>query len=720
MKRKALKNVLSMLLVLGMLFTLSACYTADTPQTSQPTESAPVTTTDPTSTVAPTDPVPSVPDRPDLGTKVDPDTPFVPTARYVITSDVHIRMTDNNYESHTRLAQLYQTAYAYSDAQDYNKLDAIFFVGDITNNGTIEEYTYFFDYVNQNTREGTVARALMGNHESFDTGKTTDKSMKEKAPKRFLEQSGYDVMDTTLTIGGNRFIVLAMDQYKEVKKSYYSDEKLEWLKKELDAAVAADSRKPIFLLSHVNASDTVLGSTGKNGDQKLRELLDQYPQVVYFSGHTHSPLTDARSVWQETFTAINTGSLAFLSCAIPDFEEQKDGGAQSVDTLGSWDLKVRVGDRNGVMYWIVETDQYDRVRLQIYNMETQSVWGEPFMIDSLNPTDYKYTDARQETADKPVFADDAKLTLLGLTHKTVAVTIPQAISKDVVQSYRVELYQGDKLLQTDYRLACTFYGDATPETIMASFGALEPSTAYTLKVYAVNSWAKESDALELEFTTKATGDRLEADVLNVSFNEDGTAVNAVTGKNLKAFGAPQISYDEKLGKNVATFDGEDDGYTYEDITAWYPVITKGVSLETYVYLEETDTAAVSWAANLASGGFGFSYRNDSAVFEITTNMKSFTTASTEATTGQWMHLVGTFDGTKLCLYLNGELVSETETQGNLKAAELASQFFAIGADSGPDNQVLEKMFNGKIADVRIYSADISAEQIAELYKNYNN
>jgi len=110
---------------------------------------------------------------------------FVPVLRFVVTSDVHIRGENNNLQSYELLASFISTAYGYSDAHPhYQKLDGMFFVGDVTNSGTKAQLSYFFNYVKENVREGTVARAVMGNHEYYASGNFNATSMKE-APEDF-------------------------------------------------------------------------------------------------------------------------------------------------------------------------------------------------------------------------------------------------------------------------------------------------------------------------------------------------------------------------------------------------------------------------------------------------------------------------------------------------------------------------------------------------------
>jgi len=477
--KKLLRTLGCLVLTLAMIFC-TACKPAapqnPTVPTTQPTQ--------PTQAV-----VPSGFDKPIL--------------RFAVTSDVHIREASKNFESRERLASFISTAYAYSDAQtDYNKLDGMFFIGDITNGGTKEQQTYFFNYVKEHTRPETVARAVIGNHEFYATGNYTDKSF-EEAPKKFLEYSGYETMDAHLVIGGYHFLFMAMDHYEKKTNTYFgATTKLAWLRQELDIAVADDPTKPIFVFQHEPPKSTVVGSAGQNGDTALDYILQSYPQVIDFSGHSHRPLSDMRSIWQGEYTALGTGSLAYLGCTIPDHASYKNGGIVAADWEGGWTTQDTAEQvRNGFMYYIVEIDQYHHVRVLIYDMYNEKVWGEPYIIDSLDPKNFKYTNDRKKVSDKPVYAGGTSLTLLSNTTTTAEISIPQAKSRDVVQSYRVEVYQGDTLVDTVYRLACTFMGDAAPATIKAPLSNLQPGTKYTVKVFAVNSWAVESDPMVMEFST---------------------------------------------------------------------------------------------------------------------------------------------------------------------------------------------------------------------------
>ena len=419
---------------------------------------------------------------------------FQPVLRFVVTSDVHVRGENVNMQSYDRLASFISTAYGYSDAHpSYKNLDGMFFVGDVTNSGAKAQMSYFFNYVNEHVREGTLVRAVMGNHEYLSSGSFNPTSL-EQAPKDFMKYSGYDAVDYHTTIGGYHFIFLSTDLYYKSSSMFFSSDKLLWLRQQLDAAKADTPDKPIFVFQHEPPRDTMIGSTSTCSDQLLTRLLKEYPQVIDFSGHTHVTTTNPQIIWQGGFTAINTGSLAYLSIPIYD-ENGKMIRPKQVDETGAYETdSYENGPRNAGMYYIVEIDANSVVRIQRFDMFTNKVWGEPFILDSIDPADFKYTDARKEQAVAPVFDASAAITVESADSENPLISFPQATCKDLVANYRIEIYQGDTLVKTQLRMAETFYGDATPAVLKTHLGKTEPGE-YTLKVYATSSWALHSEPI---------------------------------------------------------------------------------------------------------------------------------------------------------------------------------------------------------------------------------
>src|SRR6266513_1509414 len=89
------------------------------------------------------------------------------------------------------------------------------------------------------------------------------------------------------------------------------------------------------------------------------------------------------------------------------------------------------------------------------------------------------------------------------------------------------------------------------------------------------------------------------------------------------------------------------------------------------------------------------------------------TSASSLTMGAWTHLVGTYDGSQLKIYFNGNLDGQVSATGNIVAT---NQNVVIGADTagGGEN------FNGSIDEVRISNSARSADWIATEYKNQSS
>ena len=73
-------------------------------------------------------------------------------------------------------------------------------------------------------------------------------------------------------------------------------------------------QKTNFRILHQHIKDTVYGSQewGTKDSAKINEVLKEYPQVITFSGHSHYPLDDPRSIHQKDFTSVGTSSVSYM------------------------------------------------------------------------------------------------------------------------------------------------------------------------------------------------------------------------------------------------------------------------------------------------------------------------------------------------------------------------------------------------------------------------
>jgi hypothetical protein len=90
---------------------------------------------------------------------------------------------------------------------------------------------------------------------------------------------------------------------------------------------------------------------------------------------------------------------------------------------------------------------------------------------------------------------------------------------------------------------------------------------------------------------------------------------------------------------------------------------------------------------------------------------SFTSATMSAITGQWVHLVGVYDGTQSLLYRNGTLVSTGIATSGVTPTAVGN--LTLGRKSAAQPLIF---FDGKVDDARVYNRALSAAEVKQLYK----
>ena len=160
------------------------------------------------------------------------------------------------------------------------------------------------------------------------------------------------------------------------------------------------------------------------------------------------------------------------------------------------------------------------------------------------------------------------------------------------------------------------------------------------------------------------------------------------------------------------FDGTDASVNYGDVT-WLDGLTV-VSVSCWFYLDGTPPNA---AAMLVSkdNTLECAVRRDSTTeysLSINNDHVKFTSATAVAT-GEWIHVVYTWNSTGDVrkLYVNGAL-EETNTTGNESGLALlnSSAILAIGDRPSHSYEI-----DGKISDTKIFSKELSAANVKELY-----
>lgn len=404
------------------------------------------------------------------------ETDFTPVIRFVACSDSHLKTAAG--KGSYRIEKTAKLAYAIAKADDkYNNLDAFLINGDITNDGNIDQFAGFKVVADKYIKSETELLPIIALNHDF-------RNMKKATVAYFAQLMDKDP-DYHKVVNGYHFIGISSSDDEEVN---YTEAQRVWLKAQLDEAVKDDPNKPIFVSHHEHVRNTVYGSSDFDGwgIDDFTDILEQYPQVVDFSGHSHYPLNDPRSIWQGSFTAIGTGALAYMELTVEDQRKVHPTG-------------------NGLeaQFWIVELDKDSNMRLRGIDLIEQKVLCEYILANPANPSNREYTPEKQTArATAPVFAEDAKLEVIkAVKNVSVRFDAAQSTDSEPVFLYTVKVLNADgDVVKSDWVLP-KYYSATVEKHERLKLGKFEKGE-YTVSVTAKTAWGAESEPIETSFVVK--------------------------------------------------------------------------------------------------------------------------------------------------------------------------------------------------------------------------
>ena len=398
-------------------------------------------------------------------------------ARYLVTSDVHNLNSD--------LSDAIEVTYEYAQTQTYKGFDAILIAGDMTNKGTVKEYDDFFAAVNVTLDslfdEGNEPKliASMGNHDYGNKTNTDEVNAEYRA--RFEEYFGY-APSYTHDINGVKFINISMSSH--VNKNLDFD----WLEQQLAAAVAENPDAVINVVTHIPIVNTVFGSEKEHGNgieypnNRLDEILSNYPNAILWTGHSHAYIGSEKSLYQDEaggYSAINTGSFSTAGAYYTSAD-------QIIGTVNSEQLKN---------FYIVETYANDTSRVRRYDLKNDQFFANDWLIGA----GYDNTLAgRLAATEAPYFPEGSAITIGGGV-KGMMLSVPDAMDDEGVELYKVTVTDGETTTTT--KVMRHYYYTVVDPIQLLSVKDLAPNTEYTATVTAVDFFGKESEPLTTTFTT---------------------------------------------------------------------------------------------------------------------------------------------------------------------------------------------------------------------------
>ncbi len=389
---------------------------------------------------------------------------FKPVVRFTVASDVHLKPvgTENREIEFNRFVDMIKSSYeiAESDKSGYNKLDGIMIAGDFTDKGdyaTMAEYKAICD---ENMKDETKLMTVIGNHDF----KTYTIGTQFVFRKIFGESDNFHYV-----INGFHFIGISPSAGD---RTFLNREA--WLAKQLKIASEDNPNYPIFVTHHTNVKKTIFGSMHW-GNPDSTFLLAQYPQVIDFSGHSHYPINDPRSVWQGSFTAVGTGTLSYF-CSDIDGDDVTPENAE-----------------NAAQMWVVEADANGSTRLRGYDLISHTFIGRDFYIEKpADKNSFAYGNENMKLkSTAPVYSKSAKISVNIGNDNTVNIKFPSAyISEDeVVFIYRISVTDENGKEINNIKRLSEYYFIPSPTSYTVDLGHYNPGK-YNVTVTAENAYGK--------------------------------------------------------------------------------------------------------------------------------------------------------------------------------------------------------------------------------------
>ncbi|WP_164667725.1 metallophosphoesterase family protein [Virgibacillus doumboii] len=385
--------------------------------------------------------------------------------------------------------------------------DAFVFIGDLTSHGYEEEYDIWTSIFNKHIQPQAEQLIGIGNHE-YNYSLTPEESQ-----QRFFEETSMESLYYQKNIKGYDFIMMG-----EERGYFYSKEQVQWLGEQLKQSEQRDPNKPIFVFLHHGIKDTTYGTEDwyiENDNQRLlRETLKKYPQVVLIAGHTHYPISDPKSIYQEDYTAVNSGSIAYM------WTEKGYLQGEVPEAEVSNGLLVKVYD--------------DEVVIKRRNFTGERWVQDPWVIKTpvKSKEDFKYTDDRDQ--ESPYFSKDSILSVSEFNSNSLDLSFPQAVDNLLTHSYQVTaINQKTGKIANQYKAFSEYYKGEVPDILEFPVNNLQPATAYQINVQPIDAFGNKGNNLTAHATTLAVSVSELQEVVK-QFEANGEFTNHGVAQSLNA------------------------------------------------------------------------------------------------------------------------------------------------------------------------------------------
>lgn len=402
-------------------------------------------------------------------TEALPTTPddFESAVRFVVFTDNH---SLDYEESDKNVPDMINTVF---DIYGNDGIDLFVCCGDFAEIGTEGQASVFAKDFYGNIGDRAETMVILGNHDL----KTT-----YEAQEFFREKCGMETGEQSIEINGFHFI--GVPSYTQSAIQIIPESTVNWAASELKKAEADSENLPVFTFQHPHNRGTVYGS-GIWGCDSLNRVWEGHSRVVNFSGHSHFPIQDPRSIWQESYTAVGVG-------AMQRFELEKDL---------IWGQHPAEYD-TAAQFYVVEADKDGSVRMSAYDLNTDQFFL-TYYIDNVNdPSSFAYTYKNMAAYDKaPVFAEGTEAQCIKNDAGEYELTFDRATDRLIVQNYKVEVRNSYGILLQSKTYLSDYYLCDRGDTFTINLGSLnlKDGEKFTVKIIAANAYSKLSKPVAFTF-----------------------------------------------------------------------------------------------------------------------------------------------------------------------------------------------------------------------------
>ena len=655
-------------------------------------------------------------------------------ARFAMGADIHFGI--DSYNADDKLPTVYRALKAFGG------VDALCISGDLNHFGREDVFLEFMEPVRKYSSELTVdvdgfdpscegdavgtTIYSMGNHESNnelgDYWARFRRTCGQEPTKLYwvcgvpIVKMSPDEKRESGTYHGQEDEILAM--FDEIDKSGYTG--------------------PIIGMAHHRTPEK-MPKSGENKTWSKKELscFAAHPNFILFTGHSHTNFYTTREFIEQDlgFTMVRSGVLGIGyggSYVNPLNGRETDptfNGSDDVCSFVLMDIKSdgtallrRVDISKGEFVFPEEDFIVDPSA--DFNRASEGGKTVSYFSKSDVSGTYGYGSAA------PVFPEGAAVGVkVDENHSTAHVTFPAASpasssARDYIKGYDIICRwtdeNGDE--QTTTRSVMNDAYLSEQHTVWnVPVVSLEPDTVVTFDVYAINSYDHSSF---ISSTEPVNMGHLEVRSATPILSVDVTGGSTEDECGREQIGKPSrdvVTEDKTLGKKAMRFYGIG-SYAYEFSRDDFNSLRTDYSMEAYFRVADNSSSQIV-LGSIDSMNTAFRIKDGKVWLwgsftsqEISEEARFVVGADIDI--NKWYHVVSTYDGYKVRLYLNGDKVAEVSAAGGLSDVAFEELSVNIGGGSRfADSYLLNALAGNSYVNLaRVYTGVLTDDEVKEAYE----